>query len=76
MASPAPSKLASRAIVSKVFHHPKTEAVGRKAQLYCHWHPGFGHPCKLNFEDFVANIIFDGNSQVRFHNPLVIQALD
>ena len=45
-------------------------------RLAIHPHPkltaaGEGHACKLDFEIFAARIIFDRNSQVRFHRTMI-----
>jgi len=45
-------------------------------RLAVHLHPeltlaGEGNPHELDFEVFIARIILDRNSQVRFHKPMV-----
>ena len=48
--------------------------------LAIHPHPELarrreGHPRQLDFEVFVARIIFDRNSQIRFHKPMLTKAV-
>jgi hypothetical protein len=36
---------------------------------------GERHPCQLELEVFLARIIFDRNSPIRFHKPMLTKAV-
>jgi len=69
-------RLAERRQHPRQRHRPARLGPGQSV----HPHPelaaaGDGHPRQLNFEVFVARIVFDRNSQVRFHKRMLTKAV-